>query len=334
MPLSNAERQANWRARNKIVKVVDFDPPHLEPLVKLPDNSIFYGVIKCNETKANYKASLKLMFKDYWNNDLSDDHLIFNVLDNKSVKFKDVAPDFNFLNNIDGRTTIIKYKRHAINVLNLLRRMRGFANYQKQIIPYREWLSQNYESKRQEVKLPPISFEYEDIMKVFNSIDNIDEKIIYGLLMLIPPRRIGDYVNTIIVHTKEEFDGLPKVMNYYYDGKIYIYNTKVDNRTFVTSTNNEPIFIVDVPPEVIAIINHSQNFLINKGIRINQLFEKYHNYKYTNANIRRLYVTHHLKAAIKYKDVKDTANAMGHSVEQNLKYLLQLDIADNGGVGR
>jgi hypothetical protein len=330
MPLSNAERQARWRARRKQERiekqtaspkvVIAFDPPHLKPLDKLPINAVFKGQIINDKSKINYKNSLKLMFKDYWNTELSNNHIIFDVLDNKAVSYKDVAPDFNFLNNVDGRATIIKYRRHAINVLNIVRRIRGFSNYQKKLIPYRDWVSHNYEIQRQHIVLPPISFEYDDVMKVFNSIDDINEKIIYGLLMLAPPRRIGDYNKTVIINNKEDFDKIDKTENYYYDGKIYIYKSKVDNRSPADIAAQQPIYIIDVPPEVIALINPNFRYLIQKNLLVCRLFEKYHGYNYTNQNIRRLYASHKLK--INYNTVKQVADSMGHNVEQNLRYAL------------
>ena len=60
--------------------------------------------------------------------------------------------------------------------------------------------------------------------------------------------------------------------------------------------------------------------MITKPINIGYIFNLVYGHPYTNAEIRRLYATH-IKD-IKYNKRKQLADAMGHSVEENLKYVL------------
>ena len=69
-----------------------------------------------------------------------------------------------------------------------------------------------------------ISFETNAVLKNIDKIDNPYDKLLFALLFLIPTRRIHDYRYTKIAYKKSQID--IKEFNWYYQGKIYINNTK------------------------------------------------------------------------------------------------------------
>ena len=321
MPLSNAERQKKWRVTHglegrKKVEIV-LDVPTLPPLKKMPTKPLKRDNPLSEATKKLYTKAIEVIYKDYKGRDIWGSHPIFNVLDNKTVNFKDVKEEFAFLNQTDVKELVTKHSRNAIYLYNVVRCIRGFGSFVKKIHPYRLWLDDKYQERRDEVTIEPISFEREEVLRRFNELDDVNDKIAYGLLMLIPPRRIGEYLNTII---PKGYTKYPNTYNYYDDGKILIYNSKVDIRNGVARIRDEPIYVVEVPPEVIEIIDMSKDKIINKDINVSLLFKKIYGHPYTNMDIRRLYASH-IKD-IKYYQRRMLADAMGHSVEQNLRYVL------------
>lgn len=323
MPLSNAERQRRFRLRHGLgvpqerVKLV-LDVPELPPLKTLPFKGIYRREKKLTQdVKVRYSSIIKRVYKDYSGKDLPDNHPIFDILENKAVAYKYVKEDFAWLNKCNVRDLIIKFHKAAVDILNVVRCIRGFTEFAKKMIPYRYWLEENYHERRAEKDIEPISFDRDEIIKNMDSLQDTEEKMLYGLLMLIPTRRIGDYRNTIIENKHTKY---PNDFNIYKDGKIEIYNTKSDTRNPMDKEKKKPIFIIDVPPEVDKLIDKSNAYLFNKPISVGVVFNKIYGRPYTNIEIRRLYASH-IKD-LKYKERKKLADAMGHSVEENLKYVL------------
>ena len=323
MPLSNAERQRRYRLRHglgvpqeRVKLVLDF--PDLPPLKKLPYKGIYKHDKPLSErSKSDYTSGVKHIYKDHTGKDLPDNHPIFDVLENKSVSYKNVKDDFGWLNKCDIKPLIQKNYRNVLYTHLVARSIRGFTEFAKKFIPYRMWHEENYHERRAEKEIEPISFDRDEIIKNMNSLQDTEEKMLYGLLMLIPTRRIGDYRNTIIENKHTKY---PNDFNIYKDGKIEIYNTKSDTRTPMAKENKKPIFIIDIPPEVDNLIDKSNAYLFNKPISVGVVFNKIYGRPYTNIEIRRLYASH-IKD-LKYKERKKLADAMGHSVEENLKYVL------------
>lgn len=323
MPLSNAERQRRFRERHGLgvnsgpkEKLV-YDIPELEPLKKLPSVYNKRDKILTERTKVKYIASVKKVYKKQWNKDIDDNHPIFKTLENKKVLFKEVKDDFNFLNKINVRDLILTNQYNALDVLHVTRNIAGFTDFKKKMIPYMEWFKQNYEERRAERIVEPISFDREDIIRRMNLLEDNDFKIVYGLMMLIPSRRLNEYRNTIIPNA---FTPYPNNFNYYQNGQILIYHAKTDTRHFNERNKDLPIYVVDVPKEIQELIDTKHQYIITKPVSVTHIFNLVYGHPYTNAEIRRLYASH-IKDT-KYNKRKELADAMGHSVSQNLKYVL------------
>lgn len=323
MPLTNAERQRRFREKhgmgvdNGARQPLILDIPELEPLDKLSPQKPMRDTELTEKTKKLYIRAVKNIYKDWWGKEINDDHPIFKVLENKKVLFKEVKDDFNFLNVINVRELVVKNKNNAINILQVVRYIPGFNEFKKKMLPYRIWLEENYQERRAEKTVEPISFDREDIIRRMNLLEDNDHKIVYGLMMLIPTRRIGEYRNTII---PDETTPYPNNYNYYVDGQILIYKAKEDTRPLLKRNKDEPIYVIDVPEEIQALIDKGNKFMITKPINIGYIFNQVYGHPYTNAEVRRLYATH-IKET-KYNKRKQLADAMGHSVAQNLKYVL------------
>lgn len=323
MPLSNAERQRRYRLRHglgvpqeRVKLVLDF--PDLPPLKTLPSKYIYKRAEELTQdVKVRYASAIKHIYKDHTGKLLPDNHSIFDILVNKAVAYKYVKEEFGWLNKCNVRDLIIKNYRNVLYTYLVTRSIRGFTQFAKKFIPYRIWYEENYHERRAEKEIEPISFDRDEIIKNMNSLQDTEEQMLYGLLMLIPTRRIGDYRNTII---ENKYTKYPNNFNIYKDGKIEIYNTKNDSRTPMAKENKKPIFIIDVPPEVDKLIDKTNAYLFNKPISVGVVFNKIYGRPYTNMEIRRLYASH-IKT-IKYNERKKLADAMGHSVAQNLKYVL------------
>lgn len=320
MPLSNAERQKRFRERHGLTsnrQPLILDIPELPPLDKLLPRRTMRNKDLTEGVKKMYISSAKKIYKDWSGKDITDEHPIFKTLENKKVLFKEVKDDFNFLNTINVRELVVKNNRDALNMLHIIKFIPGFNDFKKKIIPYRIWLEENYQERRAEKVIEPISFDREDIIRRMNLLEDNDYKIVYGLMMLIPTRRIGEYRNTIIPDASTSY---PNNYNYYIDGQILIYKAKSDTRPLLKQNKDEPIYIVDVPEEIQALIDKGNKFIITKPINIKHIFNQVYGYPYSNAEVRRLYATH-IKD-IKYNKRKELADAMGHSVTENLKYVI------------
>ena len=168
-----------------------------------------------------------------------------------------------------------------------------------------------------------ISFDTKDVIENANKIDDVYDKLMYMLLFLMPTRRLYDYRITRIATKKGDIDD--EKYNWYYQGKFYINNTK-----------NKKMMILDVPSEIIAIINqlpYDTDYIFGKlynAPTLSRRFAKITNDIYGDpfnaVDIRKLYATYNLKTAGDTGDTKtmrDNARKMGHSLDEHLNYAVK-----------
>jgi len=284
-------------------------------------------------SKNIYISFIKKFYKHYTNKELDNDNDIIKAINNEKFSYKNIKADFNFL--IDKFEDIINTYTKKLNlVYAIFARIRGLTPFINKLYPYQIKLQELNEDKRQRKVVPKekidlISFDRDDILsKLQNPELKYGEKIIYGLLFLIPPRRYDDYKITKISETKPNEKSDDKY-NYYYQGKIYIYNCKSDTRTLMEQQQSKIRYIVDVPDEINEIIDLSKPFILGREYTqagVSKLLAnatyKIYGITYNMTEIRRIKITEENDKGLNYYERKALADAMNHSLAQQSKYVL------------
>ena len=198
--------------------------------------------------------------------------------------------------------------------------------FREKLFPYFTAYGENYVANRNnlilnEEEIAKISFNKEDVLVNAEKIEDINLKILYCLMFMIPTRRIGDYRLTKI--TKNEEDTKITDYNWYYNKKIYINNTK-----------NKQKIILDIPDELDAIIKTKTSdspYLIGNmkqstaSNNFKELTKNIYGSPFSAIDIRKIYATYNLKMGAEFRDITKMLKnqlEMGHSLPEHLNYIL------------
>jgi hypothetical protein len=211
--------------------------------------------------------------------------------------------------------------------------------FREAIYPYSSSYNKHYQEHRNdfeinEEEVAKISFVKEDVLANAEKIEDINLKILYMLVFMLPVRRLSDYRITRIA--KDEEDLKDEKHNWYYNNKIYINITKDKKK-----------IILDIPDEIVSIIkkNHLYYIQVSKNLignysqpYLSEIFSKLmvqiYDSHFTATNIRKIYASHNLKRAGETGDVKQmlkNQREMGHTLHEHLQYvipLVNLDLAN------
>jgi hypothetical protein len=211
--------------------------------------------------------------------------------------------------------------------------------FREAIYPYSSSYNKHYQEHRNdfeinEEEVAKISFVKEDVLANAEKIEDINLKILYMLVFMLPVRRLSDYRLTRIA--KDEEDLKDEKHNWYYNNKIYINITKDKKK-----------IILDIPDEIVSIIkkNHLYYIQVSKNLignysqpYLSEIFSKLmvqiYDSHFTATNIRKIYASHNLKRAGETGDVKQmlkNQREMGHTLHEHLQYvipLVNLDLAN------
>ena len=197
-------------------------------------------------TILTYKNTIKNIYKQYKNKDLPDDNDILKFLDGKNKRqysIMKIKKDFNFI--IENSKDIAEKHFKSINIIySVFSRLDyGMTAIKNALYPYVIAKNKYYQDNRHKIicnqdAIDNISFETDDVLKNIEKISNPYDKLLYALLFLMPTRRIHDYRYTKIAYKKKQLD--IKEFNWYYQGNIYINNTK-----------NKKSIVLDLPKPVI-----------------------------------------------------------------------------------
>jgi len=290
-------------------------------ITKLNDNTI-----------DNYIKSIKAIYPKY-NNDkpLNDDAEILKMLN--GVKYNSTKlykQNKYIIDNIKDIAT--NYPSYLPKLYSIYSRLNGknLKQLREAIYPYMTAYNANYTENRSNVVVnkemtSKISFDTRHIMGNVDEIDDVYDKLIYMLLFLMPTRRLYDYRIMRIATKKGDTDDM--AFNWYYQGKLYINNTK-----------NKKVMVLDIPNEIINVINKlplNTDYIFGKFYNAPTLSRKFA--KITNdlygdpfnaVDVRKLYATYNLKTAGDTGDMRkynETAKKMGHSTAENANYSLKID---------
>jgi len=195
-------------------------------------------------------------------------------------------------------------------------------------------LNNHYESVRDdnvvsEKDKHKIITDYSDdtIIKNINQLDNLLEKLIYGLYMLLPPRRL-EYINMYITTktAKKDSDKNYIMLTKRYPSHFIFNNYKTSN-TYGTQHINIPTELAKIIYNYIKFyklksgdkfidLNHNQFIKLTKNV-----FKKIYNIdNMTNRWLRISYATHISSLNISNNQKNNLAVQMGHNSVQSSKY--------------
>lgn len=322
------EQREKKKAINKELKPEQLSKP-LEQLKQLkPVKKRVIPILKTKLSDATiklYSSFIKSFYKHYTNKDLSlenDNIDILNVIQNMPYRYKNIKSDFKFLNDKNTFNDIINTYKSKIGYLySIMSRVYGLTSIVNKLYPYMKGNQKEYENDRANRLIPDnvintISFDTQDVI---NKVENADldrtEKIMAYLALLLPTKRFNEYRLVKISKIKPN-DTFNKSFNYYFNGTIYIFNTK--NKVY-----NE----INIPDEVFKLIDNNDEFMMGKLYNQNTFTQKLPNIMFkiygmaiNNTLMRRLYSSYLRSLNLNGNDYEKEANKMGHSLSQNLKY--------------
>lgn len=311
-----AEYQRVWRANKKTdtEKIIskpalDVNLDNTEPLKYKPKKAKKTELK--NSSVATYTSKLRAFHKRMTGLNLSED--IVNAIEGNEYDKKVIQDEFKYL--YDKMPYIIEKELKAIpNLCKIFTKITGFVRLIKFLTPIKRSIEIAEEIRRNEAVINEedmISFDKQHVLSNAVKLTDTYEKIMYLLMTLIPTRRLDDYRNM----TYGESEG-----NYFDDEFMYIKESNTKNKKSITI--KIPNEIIDILPETGYILgyDYSQSAL---SVKFASIMEKIYKKKYNALDVRRMYLTSINKSGASYIERKEVADAVGHSVEESLKYSLK-----------
>jgi hypothetical protein len=319
----------NYYKRNLIIKSTNIKPTHTKTNYYLSDKSINqYQIIierlhlKYAKNKFNY--NIKNIFE---NDDVNLLNLILQDMKYLNYKFIQKLKD-----DYKNETT---FKTYLIPIVKLL----SYADSSKYNKLYRYYASymidsnNKYEKERNDnyiseenVKKIITDFSNETLLNNVEKLDDINNKLIYALYTLIPPRRL-EYANMYIINKSKKINNKDNYLVIYkYKPVKVIFQDYKTNRTFGVQS-------YDIPDELAKIIKkYIYKNKLKSGDKllpfnekylsevIGKIFFKIYGEKINLNYIRKSYATHINEMNISNNSRSLLALAMGHSLAQSAKY--------------
>ena len=259
--------------------------------------------------------------------------------------------DMKYLKN-DIENVIIKlrakydndntFKTYISTLMALTSRIKAFKNIYETLYPINAKLKKDYEVDRDNNDIDEkdagkiISYNNEDIMTNLDKINNLYDRVVYAIHMLVIPRRLENRFLKITYET--DIDKLTDKNNYIIidnnEPIKLVYNNYKTKKTYNQQT-------VDIPPLLKKIL---KDYIIDYDIkeshylfglkkdkklleaqssysnRIKRVFKKIYNEDISNKWLRVSYSTHMNKQILSNNDKKDLSEALGHSLTTNQQY--------------
>ena len=263
-------------------------------------------------TIITYTSKLRAFHNRMTGLPLSQD--IIDAIQGKDYDKKAVQQEFKYLYD---RVAYIKEKElNSIpNICKIFTKITGFVKLIKILVPIKRNIENAEGVRRNETVIKQediISFDKQEILKYAAKLTDNYEKIMYLLMTLLPTRRLDDYRNM----TYGVSDG-----NYFDDEYMYIKETNTKNKKGIT---------IKIPSEILELLpksgyifgrEYSAPVLSNK---FSSIMMKIYKKKIGALNLRRMYLTTINNSCASFLERKDIADAVGHSVEESLKYALKV----------
>ena len=277
----------------------------------------------------NYINTIKNIYNKYHNKDIADDAEVLKLLRNEKYDTKKLLKqNIYIVENINDITLKYAYALRPLYYIFCRTRGKNINILKDALYPfatkYQEVYNENRENTKANIEITKlISFEKNEVLKNADLITDVYEKLIYSLLFLMPTRRLYDYRITRIATKSSDINNLD--YNWYYQGKIYINNTK-----------NKDMMVLDLPNEIVEIINllpADTDYILGKSYSESSLSRKFakiteniYRTPFNAVDIRKLYASYNLKINAETgdtKQMKENARKMGHSLNENLNYIVK-----------
>jgi hypothetical protein len=273
-------------------------------------------------TKKNYIGFIKRFYKKYTGNELDGNADVILKINEQPYKALNISKQFKQV--ITDNFNKIKANREEVkNTYIIFCGVRGFIDIERRLYGYVLDYQQQYQEKRSVIKVDDIdnlkiSFDTQDILNNLEKLDNKQDKIIYGTIMMLRCR-VKDLNHTIITKNKNDIKNVKQ--NWIYGDKLYI------NKTKNTKKN-----IIDIPKEVQDLYGDVEGYLFGNelktstlSLRVIAITKKIYGKSYTYSNIRHLYATYINNKGSSYKERLNTAKQSGHSIEEQLRYAYRME---------
>jgi len=328
--INNAKRREK-RRENKAIEtmptIINLDD--VDTTIK-PEIRANLKIDKLNPNSINnYISTIKAIYNKYHTDTIADDAEVLKLLNNEKYNpTKLLKQNMYIIHNIKDIATNTPH--NIKNLYGIFSRLNGknINLFRNTIYPYFVEYRKVYDENRDKAVAntdltSKISFDTDAVIINSENIVNLYDRLIYMLLFLIPTRRLYDYRIARIAKKSGDINNLN--YNWYYQGNIYINNTK-----------NKDMMILDLPVQIIDLINKlplDTDYIFGKLYSESSLSEKFrkittlvYGTPFNALDIRKLYASHNLKTNAttgNTRILKENARKMGHSISQNLDYVVK-----------
>jgi hypothetical protein len=312
------------------------------------DGALGVGELK-DSTKINYKAVIRTLYRKYKNAEIGDENEIFKMLEGKRYKATEIYKDFKF---IEIRIEEIArdnggYLSNIYSIFSMFKQKR-LIGIRDKIYPYfraqgEQYRENRHKNKINEEEIKKISFKEEDIEESLKGIEGAYNRLLYALMLKLPTRRLADYRRMRI--SIENPEGKDKGYNYYYDGRLYINNTK-NKREMVQDISGEGMIkrlIGELPEGTRYLISGEEMYGQAKLSKIfGGITKVIYGTRFNARDIRKINATESYKRIGEEGGIrrfKEEAKNRGHRVEEALEYVLEMGetapnaVLKGGGMG-
>ena len=296
-----------------------------------------------NTTIENYITKIKFIHYNICNKKINIKKISNILLDTYNIKdIEYVIKNFNYLEN----TKLITYLYNKYENINTIKsylipftvlcskiNYYNENNVHKNLIDHIEKINKTYEEDRDNNSINIedknkliINYDKEGLHKQLETLNNIEEKLIFALYTFIPPRRL-EYSNMIIEENDINLDN-----NYNYiiidnNNPIkFVFNNYKTNKVFGKQIYYIDDDIKNLINEHILINNKKNNDLLfnyksnNFGKKLTNIFKKVYSENITVRWLRISYTSYIRKQNLTNNELKIISEKMAHSLETNSKY--------------
>jgi hypothetical protein len=314
---------------------------YLEPLKKRI-NPINKSKLN-NNTIELYLKTMKKLYKNYHDTELSDDSDLINVLTNKPYNLEKINTQLGFIKKRVYDIIKESNSQDIRIIYSVITRIKSYAMPVKQIYPYLNKNQTKYSETREnktidditQKKINILSFDKDDIIAKYNVFKDqlsSNQKLIYVLLTLFPTRRAVDY-RKMKVKLSEPQSEKKKVYedknNYYYNKHLYFNvtkNKKIQKYEILEELDNILRPIIESKKDGEYLLNKNGNQMTQNELtrEIMETTYKIYGISISAVEIRKLYATH-IKEMVKEKKItekehREISDRMNHKYEENKLY--------------
>lgn len=310
--LKKNEYQRNLRIANKI---------KFENIVNKPDLHVDIDTIPLNrKPKKAKKCVLKESSIITYTGKLRAFHLrmtglplsqhIINAIQANDYDKKAVQDEFKYLYD---KIDIIKLNELSSipTICKIFTKIPGFVKLIKELVPIKRNIEKAESIRRNDATIKSddiISFDKLDLLNNSSKLSNDSDKLLYLLMTLLPTRRLDDY---------RAMSSDPSLGNYFDNDYLFIKDSYTKNKKNIS---------IKIPDEIKSLLPNS-GFLLGKEYSISALSQKFftimkkiYGKKIGALDLRRMYLTKINISGASYRERKEIADSVGHSVEESLKY--------------